>query len=93
MFLQPGSEDFKEMRKATDRLQEQARLSAICREVEGADGLLVMGEGSFRAMVVENRVETRYFLLNKAKLLYLDQEARLVWSWPELEKCSSQLIA
>ena len=58
-------EKLREMRTATDGLQEQARLSAMMG--------CWPGEVSFRAMVVENRDETRHLLLNKAKLLHLDQ--------------------
>ena len=57
-----------------------------------AEGLLALGEGNYRSKVVEQRDETRHLLLNQALQLYPDQESRPVWSWPELDKCSSAYL-
>ena len=77
-------------------LHNQARTSAdyLGRDLEDvfSEGIVALGLGKFRSRVVEERDKTRHLLLNKALETFPDQEARPVWSWPELDKCSSQYL-
>ena len=85
------------MRAAVNLLQERYRLNSmfLWREMEGvlSEGILALGEGDYRTKVMEQNDETRHLLLNKALELHPDQNVRPVWSWPELDKCSSQYLA
>ena len=65
------------------------------REMEGvlSEGILALGDGNYRAKVVEQTDQIRHLLLTKALELHPNREDRPVWSWPELDKCSSQYLA
>ena len=54
---------------------------------------MALGEGNYRSKVVEQMDQIRHLLLTKALELHPNQEARPTWSWPELDKCSSQYLA
>ena len=96
-FEQLMSVDSIEARAAFDAVKEEYRVSSMYlgREMEGviSEGFAAIEEEGYRSRVVEQRDVTRHLLLNKALQLYPDQEARPVWSWPELDKCSSQYLA